>query len=81
MNDALLNHEIEMACAELISQADIVEEVRLLADSMSTHEALAEKMNISSQYLSDVLQGRRNPGPKIQKFLGVKRVIMYQEIK
>ena len=42
-------------------QESIVEELRLLADSMSTHQALAKKIGISEAYLCDILQGRRNP--------------------
>lgn len=33
---------------------------------------LAAEMEITPQYLSDVLSGRRDPGPKILDYLGLK---------
>jgi hypothetical protein len=74
-------HEFAMSLKPYVSQADIVEELRLLADSMSTHRALAKKIGISDAYLSDVLNGRRDPGPAICKFLKVEAVTVYREVK
>jgi hypothetical protein len=77
----LIFHETKMALEDYIPLADIREELRLLADSMSSHAALARKIGISDAYLCDVLQGRREPGPAICRFLKVKRVVVYQEIE
>ena len=40
--------------------------------------ATARALGISTTYLSDVMCGRRKPGPKILKALGLKRIISYQ---
>lgn len=72
-------HEFEMGLKEYISKEDIVEELRLLADSMSTHKALADKIGISEQYLCDILRGVRNPGFKVCEFLGVEALTVYKE--
>lgn len=37
-----------------------------------TQKALAEEMGISDKYLSDVLNGRRDPGPAILQFVGLE---------
>jgi transcriptional regulator with XRE-family HTH domain len=37
-----------------------------------TQADLAEEMSVTPQYLSDVLSGRRDPGPKILEYLGLK---------
>jgi transcriptional regulator with XRE-family HTH domain len=37
-----------------------------------TQVDLAAEMEITPQYLSDVLSGRRDPGPKILEYLGLK---------
>jgi transcriptional regulator with XRE-family HTH domain len=77
----LMEHETEMSMHDVVSAEAIVEELRLLADSMSSHKALAAKIGISPAYLSDILKGRRNPGSKVCKFLKVEPVPVYREIK
>lgn len=77
----LQRHEIKLHLVDYISEKDIVEELRLLADSMSSHKALADKIGVSETYLSDVLHGKRSPGLPIQRFLKVKRVSVYVEAK
>ena len=77
----LIEHEIMMAYTEWIPLPDVIEELRLLADSMSTHKALAEKIGISDQFLCDILKGKRLPGKKVLKFLKLESVLMYREAK
>jgi hypothetical protein len=62
-----------------VSTKDVVEDLRLLADSMSTHKALAKKIGISPQFLCDILAGKRLPGKKVCKFLKVESVMVYRE--
>lgn len=64
-----------------VQKRDLVEELRLLADSMSSHKALATKIGISPQYLLDILKGKRDPGTKVCIFLGVTPVLVYKEIE
>ena len=76
-----MDYDLKMDLQGYLSQKDIVEELRLLADSMSTHQALAQKIGISEAYLCDILQGRRNPGPKVCAFLKIQAVTVYKEAK
>lgn len=46
--------------------------------SGSTQAAYAKCCGISSAYLSDVLQGRREPGSKMLAALGFERVVTYK---
>jgi DNA-binding XRE family transcriptional regulator len=80
-SEKIMEHEFKMGLQAYISQKDIVEELRLLADSMSTHKALAVKIGISEQYLCDILKGKRNPGIKVCEFLKVDAVLVYRERK
>ena len=80
MEDDLFNLEVTMGLMEYISLEDIQEEIKLLANSMSTYKALADKMGISPQYLNDLIKGTRKPGPMVQKFLKVKAVTVYVEV-
>ncbi len=43
--------------------------------------AVAKAFNVSPAYLSDVMVGRRDPGPKILAGLGLERVVRYRPIK
>lgn len=39
----------------------------------------AREMDISASYISDVLNRRREPGPRILKAMGLESVTIYQE--
>jgi hypothetical protein len=76
-----IDFEIKLVAQGFISRKDIVEDLRLLADSMSTHKALAKKIGISPQFLCDILAGKRLPGKKVCNFLKVEPILVYREIK
>ncbi len=46
-----------------------------------TQAAYARRMGVTPQYLHDVFNRRRNPGPKILKFLGVEKIEEYVFVK
>jgi len=50
----------------------IRDEIRNRLLSYETQKQMARDWRISPQYLSDLLKGRRKPGPKILKRLGLK---------
>ena len=52
-------------------------ELRKLIESASQID-VAKRLGISPQYLSDVLNERRQPGKKILDGLGLRRVVTYQ---
>ncbi len=41
----------------------------------------ARKYGVAAAYVSDVLTGRKEPGPKILEPLGIVRVIDYRRVK
>lgn len=43
-----------------------------------SQKAFAAEANISEQYLSDVLNGRRDIGDKILKWFSMERVVFYR---
>ena len=79
-DEKLLRHEIAMSLRKTHSLKTVVEELRLLADSMSTHKALAEKIGISPQYLHDILSGHRAPGIKVLVFLKLEAITVYRDV-
>jgi len=51
---------------------------RLIGDG--TQKDAAEKLGVSQQYLSDVLNEAREPGPLILAGLGIERVVTYRTV-
>ena len=45
-----------------------------------TQKAAAERLGVSQQYLSDVLNEAREPGPLILAGLGIERVVTYRTV-
>ena len=43
--------------------------------------SFAEAIGVSPQYLSDVLNGRRDPGNSILEAIGVERIVTYRFIR
>jgi transcriptional regulator with XRE-family HTH domain len=50
-----------------------------LVQTKGSQTSAAQAWGVSKQYLSDILQGRRLPGPKLLKALGVRREVVYTE--
>jgi AraC-like DNA-binding protein len=46
-----------------------------------SQKALAERLNLSEQYLCDVLKRRRAPGPKVLSSYGLRAVTNYVKDK
>lgn len=49
-----------------------------LIETHGSQKNAAAALGMSAQYLSDVLRGRRTPGPKILKALGLTAVTEYK---
>jgi transcriptional regulator with XRE-family HTH domain len=56
----------------------IVELLEKFLKAMSQKD-LALKLEVTPQYLNDVLRGRREAGPKILKGLGLKKRVSYEK--
>lgn len=44
-----------------------------------SQNAMARAMGISGAYLSDLLNGKREPGEKVLNALGLERVVRYEK--
>ena len=62
-----------------MNEQDVIARLREAIAAAGSQRAYAQAHNISEQYLSDVVRGRREPGQKILDALGIERVITYQE--
>ncbi len=81
MSDRLMELDFNMGIGGYLIRKEVVEELRLLANSMSSEKALAEIIGVSPAYLNDILSGRRNPGPAVLKFLKLEKRTIYVERK
>lgn len=59
---------------------DIYAEMRKMGRDAGSQRAWAAKHDVSPQYISDVLNGRKPPGPKILKPLGYRAITVYERI-
>lgn len=64
----------------LLTQSQIVELLRAAVEAAGTQKAFAQQHDVSEQYITDVLRGRREPGAKILAALGYEKVVSYRQI-
>jgi len=57
---------------------DVIKLIRSEAAKRGTQKALADHLGVSDAYLSDVLNGRKDPGESILEPLGLERVVTYR---
>lgn len=62
-----------------ITHAQLLAHLTRLENKYGTRKALADRMNVPPGYLSDVMNGNREPGEKFLKPLGLKRVTYYEK--
>lgn len=61
-----------------MNKAEFMEYLQQLVTEAGSQKDLANRLKISTPYLNDVLQGRRDPGKKILAALGFEQVVIYQ---
>lgn len=57
-----------------------MELLRIRVKEFQSHEKAAWAMGMGVDHLSQVLNGRSAPGPKVLKWLGLKRVFHYEHV-
>lgn len=57
--------------------ADAVRKLLQKRVDESTQRAVADDLELSEQYVCDVLKGRREPGRKMLRALGIRRIVSY----
>ena len=55
-----------------ITKPDVLAALRKAVEDAGSARAYAEQVGLSRSYLSDVLAGRREPGPKVLAALGLE---------
>lgn len=60
-----------------LNRDEVNELIRDLVKQEGTQTAAAAKLGIVSSYMSDLLKGKRDPGPEVLKFFGLEKKIIY----
>jgi DNA-binding transcriptional regulator YdaS (Cro superfamily) len=58
-----------------MSEDDVIRLIRTRVKAAGSQRALTREWGISPAHMSDVLSGRRGPGPKILDRLNLRRVV------
>lgn len=56
----------------------LVETLKLACEKVGGQGAWARERGVSATYVSDVIQGRKEPGDKVLAALGLERVVTYR---
>lgn len=57
----------------------VVERILKYVDRFGSRSQAAQSLGISPQYLSDIINRRRRPGPSVLRELGMRRVERYED--
>jgi hypothetical protein len=57
------------------------EQMKRQKKKYKTWAAWAKEIDVSTAYISDVWKGRRDPGEKLLKAMGLERVVEYRAIR
>ena len=63
----------------MITREEMTDLIRAAAQEAKSQRALAHKWGVSPSYITDLLQGLRDPGPTILDAMGYERVVFYRK--
>lgn len=61
-----------------ITRADILAQIKELVAVEGSQRLAADTLDVSVQYLNDILHGRRDFGPRVLNALGLEAVVTYR---
>jgi len=64
-----------------MDRGQFVEHLCRKASEVGGQKILARKLGVSETYLSDVINGRRDPADRLLSALGMERVVTYRFIE
>ena len=62
-----------------MSEQEFIDLLKKKAGDAGSGRALSRELGVSAAYLSDVMRGRRDPGPKILDPLGYERKVIIEK--
>ncbi len=65
----------------MLTHEELLRQLRRQAKEYGSQKALAIKLGISEQYLSEVLSGKKRPNAKVLRAMGMEMVLMYKQVQ
>ena len=62
-------------------KTDPIEVLRARITRAGSQSQLAQELGVSEGHLSDVLSGRRRPGPRLLAAIGLTQVVEYRRVR
>ena len=62
----------------MISRDAMIALIRSACQQAGSQRKLAQAWDVSPSYITDLLAGMRDPGPKILDALGYERIVLYR---
>lgn len=62
-----------------MTEDTLIRELERRKAKLGTWKAVAESLNVTQQYVHDVKERRRKPGPQFLQAMGLVRVVRYQK--
>jgi hypothetical protein len=63
-----------------MTENELIEKIKKHIARVGTQAQAAEDFDVSTQFLTDVLHGRRSPG-RIADYFGLTRSVKYEKVK
>lgn len=60
---------------------DMVKKIKNMVKEFGSQKLAAFQLEISEQYLSDIVNGRREVSDEVAKKLGFQKLVVYEKIK
>lgn len=61
-----------------MNESQVLELIKQRANEAGSQKALAETLGVSAPYLSDVINGRREPSENLLSRLGIRRIVEFE---
>lgn len=58
----------------------VIEELQVRVEKAGSQKAAADELGIHPSYMTDLLQGKRNPGEELLEKLGFARVVVHVKV-
>ncbi len=63
----------------MITRDELTDLIRVAVQAAGSQRALARQWEVAPAYITDLLHGLRDPGPKILEAMGYERVVTYRK--
>lgn len=65
----------------MLTHQELLKQLKQQVKESGSQKVLAHRLGVSRQYLNDILKGRRMPGQKVLRALGLELVYCYKQVR